>query len=155
MELYGNGFAGPQQQRVTERHRFSIGRRAGKFSFWLIGFEGELNSGWPRSPRERWRVSPQQLAVGLGDEWALCVDVLRAVQVKFAAPYAVLPEVLGVEGKLNVAQRDDNASRGLGHRRMPKKLPGRVVGWVGFFRLAKRLESEGEGDCCQGNDTFG
>jgi hypothetical protein len=75
----------------------------------------------------------------LGYEWTLCANVLRAVQVKFATPYAVLPEVLGVEGKLNIAQRDDNASRGLGHRRIPKKLPGRVVGWYGFFRLAKHL----------------
>ena len=80
-----------------------------------------------------------QRAVRLGDEWSFGVDVLRAVQVEFATPYAVLPEVLGVEGKLNIAQRDDNASRGLGHRGMPKKLPGRVVGWFGFFRLAKRL----------------
>ena len=37
---------------------------------------------------------------------------------------------------------------------MPKKLPGRIVGRLGFFGLAKRLGSEGEGDRSQGIDTF-
>ncbi len=63
-------------------------------------------------------------------------------------------EILGVECKLNVAQRYDDASRGFWHRRIAKKLPGRVVGRVGFFRLAKHMGSEGEEDRSQRNDTF-
>jgi hypothetical protein len=90
----------------------------------------------------------------VGNERALCVDVLRAVQVKLAPPYVVCPEILSVEGKTDLSQRDHDASRGPGHRCMPKKLPRRIVGWLGFFGLAKRLGSEGEEDRSQGIDTF-
>ena len=64
------------------------------------------------------------------------------------------PEILGVECKLNVAQRYNDASRGFWHRRITKKLPGRVVRRLGFCRLAKRVGSEGEEDRSQENDRF-
>ena len=95
-----------------------------------------------------------QRAVRLGDEWPFGVDVLWAVQVEPAPPYGVCPEVFSVESKLNVAQRNDDASRGLGHWSMAKKLPGRIVGRFGLFRLAKRLESKGEEDRSHGIDTI-
>ena len=62
------------------------------------------------------------------------------------------PEILGVECKLNVAQRYNDASRGFCHRRITKKLPERVVCRLGFCRLAKRMGSEGEEDRRQENE---
>ena len=64
------------------------------------------------------------------------------------------PKILGIECKLNVAQRYNDASRGFWHRRITKKLPGRVVRRLGFCRLAKRMGSEGEEDRRQENDRF-
>ena len=67
------------------------------------------------------------------------MSVLRAEQIKFAAPNGMCTEILRVESVLQFSKRDHDRSCRLGHGCVSEKLANRVMVRFHFFRLAKRL----------------
>ena len=82
------------------------------------------------------------------------MGILWAVKIQLATPNRVRPKVFGIESELNIAKRDDDRPRCLGHGGMTKQLPRWVIRGRELLRLAKRLAVDSE-YANQNVDEFG
>ena len=142
-----DAFPVPRLQFIMKAHPVALDGGAGEPSGQPVPAGDGCSGGRLCPPRDDRRISPQQFTVGLGDKRPFGVGVLGAIQVEFAVPDGVRAELLRVEGKPDATQRDDDAPRRVGHRRVAEKLPWRVMGRLGLLRLAKRLRGGGKAKC--------